>query len=489
LSGLPGAYDFAGSCNICTGRNYFGTKDYKGFGPRIGFAYRAFGKWVIRGAYDIVYIPDLFNTNTALPSGKGNSVAWGGTYSFTASSVQPWTGAFNWDNGFPTNRYTPASFNASWADTNSAVMVDPRYGENPYSQQWNLNIQRELIKNLVLDVGYIGNKSNRLYEGELERINQLPPSVLSQYGTKLGNAVTSAAQAAANGIAYPYPGYSGTVAGALRQYPQILGTGVVTVYGAPLGFSTYNSLQVTVNRQFSHGFTAYGSYVFSKNLANDNTLAAAGNTGVPLDYYNLKLEKAVASADTPQMFKAFLDYELPFGRGKSFGSNAPKFVDEILGGWSLGGILTYNSGQPLGFPGSSPLSSWNGATNRANVAPGDLKAAGFSSSAFQILSTASASDTYLNKSMFSNPAPLTLGTGAVRYTQVRGFGTKNENIGLQKNVRFHEKYRYQLRADFLNAFNRHTLGGIDTTVTDPLFGQVTSVSGNRTIELGMRFDF
>jgi hypothetical protein len=189
------------------------------------------------------------------------------------------------------------------------------------------------------------------------------------------------------------------------------------------------------------------------------------------------------------MVKAFVDYEVPFGRGKSFGSNAPKFVNAILGGWTLGGVLTYNSGAPLGFSGSSPLSSWNGATNRANVAAGDLKAAGFSKSAFQILSTASASDTYLNKSQFSNPAPLTLGTGAHYYTQVRGFGTKNENIGLQKSLRFHEKYRYQLRADFLNAFNRHTLSGIDTTVTDPLFGQVTGVGGNRTIELGMRLDF
>jgi hypothetical protein len=368
-------------------------------------------------------------------------------------------------------------------------MIDPRYGESPYSQQWNLNIQRELMKNLVLDVGYVGNKATRLYEGELERINQLPPSVLSQYGTRLGSAVTSAAQAAANGIAYPYPGYSGTVAGALRQYPQILGTGVVTVYGAPLGFSTYNSLQVTVNRQFSHGFTAYGSYVFSKTLANDNTLQQGGNSGVPLDYYNLKLEKAVASADIPQMVKAFVDYEVPFGRGKSFGSNAPKFVTAILGGWSLGGILTYASGAPLGFGGSSPLSSWNGAANRANVAAGNLEAAGFSESAFQLSSPASASNTYLNKSMISNPAPLTLGTGAPRYTQFRGFGTKSENIGLQKNHRFHEKYRVQLRADFLNPFNRHTLGGIDTTSTDLLFGQVTSVSGNRTIELGMRFDF
>ena len=66
---------------------------------------------------------------------------------------------------------------------------------------------------------------------------------------------------------------------------------------------------------------------------------------------------------------------------------------------------------------------------------------------------------------------------------------RNEDFGLQKNVRFGERARFQLRAEFLNAFNRGTLGGINTTVTSPLFGQVTSISGNRSIQFGTRFDF
>jgi hypothetical protein len=98
-------------------------------------------------------------------------------------------------------------------------------------------------------------------------------------------------------------------------------------------------------------------------------------------------------------------------------------------------------------------------------------------------------DTYLNKSLFSDPAPLTLGTAAPRYAQARNFGTINEDFGLQKDHRIREKVRFQLRAEFLNAFNRHQLGGIVTNVTDPLFGQVTGVSGNRAIQLGARVDF
>jgi hypothetical protein len=98
-------------------------------------------------------------------------------------------------------------------------------------------------------------------------------------------------------------------------------------------------------------------------------------------------------------------------------------------------------------------------------------------------------NTYLIKSQFSDPAPLTLGTAAVRYTQIRGFGTISEDAGLLKNFRFHERYRFQLRGEFLNLFNRHQLGGINTTISNAQFGQVTSVSGNRSIQLGLRFDF
>ena len=72
---------------------------------------------------------------------------------------------------------------------------------------------------------------------------------------------------------------------------------------------------------------------------------------------------------------------------------------------------------------------------------------------------------------------------------IRGFGTITENLSLQKVVRFSEKFRFQLRGDFLNAFNRPQWGGIQTNVTNPLFGQITSVSGNRSIQLGTRLDF
>ena len=368
-------------------------------------------------------------------------------------------------------------------------MVDPNYGKTPYVKQWNINVQRELIKDLILDVGYIGNKATGLRDGQLQLINQLPVSALSQYGRALNNAVTSPASAAANGIAYPYAGFQGTVASALRPYPQVQGIQTVNVYGSPLGFSTYNALEVVIDKRFSHGLTTYANYVWSKALANETSSMVNDNGGRPLDYYNLKLEKSVSANDVPHMFKAYVDYQLPVGKGKAF-MGGGGVSNALFGGWSVSTVLNYFSGTPLGFGGSGALSGgWNGAGNRANIAPGDLKASGFDKAAFQIVNTNLPVDTYLNKSLFSDPAPLTLGNSAYRLTQIRNFGVISEDLGLQKNHTFKDRYRFQLRAEFLNMFNRHQLGGINTSITSPAFGQVTSVSGFRVVQVGTRFDF
>ena len=482
-TGLPGAYDFAGTCQLCTGKSYFGRKSFRDFGPRIGFAWRPMDKWTVRGAYGILYEADSFNGYNPTPLGKPTSTAWGGTYSLGSDATQPWAGIFNIDSGIPAGRFSPAGFDLSWGNKNRPGMIDPDYGRTPYVQQWNFSIQRELPKRILLDVAYVGAKATGLKLGEAARINQLPVSALSQYGTKLNNQIRNAQDAAALGVRYPYPGFSGTLTGALRQYPQVLSTQTINVYGAPLGFSTYNALQVTVNRQFAKGLTVYANYVWAKTLANMDSSLIGDNDG-PLDYYNLKLEKAPASFDLPHMFKAHMRYELPMGRG------AGRVLKALIGGWSASAILNYYTGSPMGFGATTALSGgWNGAANRANIAPGNMRAPGFSKDAFELSTILSPSNTYLNKSLFSQPAPLTLGASAPRYTQVRGFGTMNEDLAVQKSYALTEKARLQLRAELLNPFNRHQLGGITTSVNSLNFGQVTTVSGNRQIQVGARINF
>lgn len=488
-TGLPGAYDFAGSCQLCTGKRYFGRKSFRDFGPRIGFAWRPMDKWTVRGAYGILYEADSFNGYSPTPLGKATSTAWGGTYSLNSDATQPWAGIFNIDNGIPGGLYSPAGYNLSWGNSSRPGMVDPNYGRTPYVQQWNVSIQRELPKRVLLDVAYVGTKATGLKLGEAARINQLPVSALEQYGATLNNSIRNAQDAARLGVRYPYTDFSGTLAGALRTYPQVVGTQTINVYGAPLGFSTYNALQVTVNRQFAKGFTIYANYVWSKTLANLDSSLIGDNSG-PLDYYNLKLEKAPATFDRPHMVKAHMRYELPVGRGKAVLGGAGRVLDALIGGWSASAILNYYSGEPLGFGASTALSGgWNGASNRANVAPGEMRASGFNKDDFELSTVRSPANTYLNKALFSQPAPLTLGTSAPRYTQARGFGTINEDLAVQKSHPLTEKVRLQLRAEMLNPFNRHQLGGITTSVNSLNFGQVTTVSGNRQIQVGARINF
>jgi hypothetical protein len=258
----------------------------------------------------------------------------------------------------------------------------------------------------------------------------------------------------------------------------VQGNQTVNIYGAPLGFSTYHSLQVIVNRQLRQGLTVYANYVWSKSMSNVDSSLIGDNSG-PLDYYNLALEKAVSTFDTPHVVKAHFSYDLPFARGNRF-----------LGGWSVSGILNYASGQPIGFTAQTPLSGgWNGALNRANVAAGEFHAPGFDKGKFELSMALSPNNTYLNKSLVSQPANLTLGTSAPRYSQIRDFGTINEDLALQKNHQLTEQVRLRLRAEFLNTFNRHQLGGVNTNVNNVNFGQVTSVSGNRQIQLSLRMDF
>ena len=138
---------------------------------------------------------------------------------------------------------------------------------------------------------------------------------------------------------------------------------------------------------------------------------------------------------------------------------------------------------------TSAISAEFGAAQRINVLPGELTNANFSKADFDFANNSRPGNTYLNKAVYADVAGQTLGTAAPYYSKARGFGTISEDFGLQKNHRFAEKYRFQIRAEFLNGFNRHYLGNPNTNIKNPLFGQVTSVSGNRSIQLGARFDF
>ena len=165
----------------------------------------------------------------------------------------------------------------------------------------------------------------------------------------------------------------------------------------------------------------------------------------------------------------------------------------MFGGWTLSWIGNYSSGTPLSFAANSAASGTTLSTNRALLTnpAGVGLGVPFDSRKFDysVVQVATTTNLYLNRQYIQQPAPYTLGTAAPTVSQIRGFWGRSENISIQKNFSVHERARLQFRAELLNAFNRHTFGGISTNPNSVTFGNVTSVSGNRTVQLGTRMDF
>ena len=115
----------------------------------------------------------------------------------------------------------------------------------------------------------------------------------------------------------------------------------------------------------------------------------------------------------------------------------------------------------------------------------------FDSSKFNasLVGVGNTANVYLNTQYIKQPAAYTFGNAAPYIAQIRGFAGRNENIALQKNWVVRERFRFQLRAEAINAFNRHTFGSISTNPNSATFGDVTNVTGNRNMQLGARIDF
>jgi len=487
LTGMKGAVEFAGEGPGRTGKSAFVNSDKNNFSPRIGFAYSPDGRTSFRGAYGIFYSANVFNGFSGAPFQRG----FAGTNNI--NNPLNYTSVFNWDSGYPGNFVAPTFDPTAWR-LGGVTHWDPQAGRTPYTQQWNLNIQREVIKNLTIDVGYVGSQSSGLWIRELANENQLDPKYL-KFGTDLVTILRTDADAQRFGLTkLPYPAFSGgQLWQALVPFPHLARNGIgITTHNPPLGHSTYHSLQLVVNRRYTNGLNLYWNYNLSKTMQNMESALRDDNGGRPLDTYNLRLEKAVADNDQTHTFKAAVVYDLPFGRSRKYFSNMNRALDFVFGGWTISMIGNYASGTPLRFTGSS-IPGWNGRANRPDlINPNGLSLySGFDTGKFNAaaVSTSGYADhRFINTNLFSDHKAFTLGTAGFT-SNIRDPWARNEDFGLYKAFKIKEGMKVEIRAELLNAFNRHTFGGIITDVLNPRFGQITSVSGNRSGQIGMRLDF
>jgi hypothetical protein len=478
-AGIPGALQFQGKGPGRSGSlNIFGTY-HKAFAPRFALAYAVNEKTVVRAGYGIFRLyPNYGRMNSGIFWNSG----FGATLSTSATDqgIHP---AFNLDQGFPLADLNLPNVDPSQNNGGSATYVNSSANKPALMQSWTIDFQRTLPYNMMLDTAYVASRTTGLWTG-LENINQVNPKYL-----KLGNTLyadINSPDAAAAGILPPYPGFSGSVAQALRPYPQY-----TTIWDMfqPTGYNTYHSLQMRLQKQYSNGLSFLISYTFSKNIGaqgGDTFGDIFGGGGLnAIDSFNRKIEKTLAPIDQTHIFVLSWVYELPFGKGKRFLSGLNPIANQFLGGWQLNSIERYQSGTPISVYGGSDIPLFGGG-NRPNWISSKVR------SSVSMGSFDPAKDVYINVSAFSEPAPFTFGTAPPTLPNTRVPALYNEDFSVFKKFGLRSESRYlEFRAEFFNILNRVVFGGPASNVNNPdSFGTIGSQANTpRVIQFGMKLLF
>jgi hypothetical protein len=415
----------------------------------VGFAWKPWGsqRWVVRGGYGIYY-----NLQIA-----GNGIT-------PLSRGLPFRLRQNFDNTAPRANGTldPATFTLTDAFSGAVVgsLQPPAIDKNfrtAYMQQWSFGVQQELAKNLGLDVSYLGSK-----------------------GTKLP-AFSNLGQAFAAGGPRPFTPWGDIIA---------------RVSGAA---STYEGLQVRLERRFSRGMGFLSSYTWSKSIDNAPGVSSDSDASnaTPQNSYNLHDERGRSDFDITHRYVFSSNYELPFGRGRRFLSDASRIMQAIFGDWGVLGILTLQSGSPFSVNVSSgfDVSRTFGRADRP-IRIGDPFATSPRCPATRTVAC------WFNPDAFLVPN----GTfGNFGRNALVGPTLRNLDLGLSKTVRIHERYGIEFRAEFFNIANHPNLGlpshsitrfnSTTRQVTDATLARITRAKdkndggAQRQIQFGLKISF
>jgi hypothetical protein len=310
----------------------------------------------------------------------------------------------------------------------------------------------------------------------MKNINQLDPRYLS-LGAVLSDPITSAPAMAA-GIHAPYPGFTGSVAQALRAFPQYL---TLTSSGAKAGASMYNGLEVVVQKRFGSGFTFGGSYAWSKSLGYSGGAYGGTSTNVLQNVYDPASSWSLLPIDVRHALRLHYVYELPFGHGKRWLNG--RMSNAILGGWRVTAIQRYQSGFPIMISQSQTLPIFNYVL-RPNVNSNVPLATKISVHDWkQGVSRA------INLNAFSHPAAYQFGNAKPTYGGLNQFAILDEDLAVIKQFHLGEKATWNIYGQFFNAPNRHRFTAIDGDLSDSGFGRSTGVSNPRRIQIGTRIKF
>jgi hypothetical protein len=442
--------------------------DKNNFAPRVGVAYRLREKWVVRGGYGLYYLGQGENGSNQGFSQRTNGII----------STNALTPAVDVTNAFallPGGRLLDAVGAGEGAASflGQGVTVNWLDRPLPYSHQYSFDIQRELPKGLLVEVGYVGNLSRKLPVGvgirnlPVEQLNRRLPNGqidLAYYNQQVANPMAGLIpnNAALNGATITNSNF-------LVRYPQYSG---LTVNNFPIGQQRYDSFQSKVTKRFAGGLTFLASYAISKTFeqvsllnAQDLVLTDPGKT--PLD------KRLADQIDLPQKFNITGVYELPFGKGKPFAANAGGIVNQFIGGWELNWNVTYMSGWAVNYPNANQVKPGSAKIDNPTIGQ------------------------WFNTSMWTDPAtgryvalpdPRTLRDFPTRFGDVRTPGYRNWDASVSKIFPIRERLRLQFRFEAVNALNRpwfSSLASVD--VTNAQFGRLNPQQSNlpRFMKLGL----
>jgi hypothetical protein len=492
---LPGALLFAGKGAGRTGKRTFEQPGHDAWGPRLGFAYRVNDKTAIRGGYGIYYSGISFDQFIGQPT---IGYVSNPTVSNISNGRFP---AFSLDNGFPANNPACANSNCvnlppfidpSFANNQSVIAVSKDGLKLPRYQNWSVTFERQLTDNMRLDVSYIANRGTRLtadWQKMGVAANMNPSSILSMQNSDLTHNCSAGANApggiCAGGVPLPYSTFNGTVAQALRTYPQYQN---VLWRDVPIGSSMYNALEVVLEQRYSHGLGFRVGYTYSK-LYNDGSETGQGGDGANGAVQDPSCphvcEWGLSRDDTPHVFLVGFTWEVPFGKNMSSGAGR-----YILGGWNIGGALRYESGRPMNITMDNPLGGilFNGQRrpNRVKGVSAVKRGSNFNPLVDNYFNAAAWEDPLLDPAT-SNPL---LGNAPRRDGSVRAFPTYNEDINIFKVFPIKERFNLRFETQLGNIFNRTDFCDPNGNFSAGSFGTVnTQCNQPRSIQFGLRLQY
>ena len=491
--GIPGALVFGTTTNS---QQRWANTYYKDVAPRIGFAYTlpgTNGKSVLRGGGAVFYGPLQY-------ADFGGSMNAGYKIQPTFTSNDGFSPAFALDSGFPAYKQPPnldpGLFNGQPL---TGSYIRPQMGKPAAIYEWSLQLQQEVAPDLILEIGYLGNKAQDL-RSTIENINNIPISAFALGDQLNANVIGNTA-----GVAVPFNGFNtlwgagAPVQRALRPFPQydFIDSGCCLQND---GMSTYNALLVSLHRQFRNGLTLQVSYTWEKNFTDADSALAGTGVGVSQvqDPFNLHTAKAISAQDLPNTFVIAPLYRLPFGKDQRFLQHG--ITSTVAGGWEIGSVQRYESGQPVSFCCATGIPGFENALYYSRNASQPLASAAYSSGHLNPL--LAGQNSYFNPAAFIDPNATSVREqrpGGVwefgdipRVTgEVRTQGYYNEDFSLLKTTQIRESVAFVLKAEFLNGFNRHqfAIPG-DLNPEDAAFGIPTGTVGSpRNLQITGRISF